>query len=120
MSEMHGTEHVPGRLKESDLSVIIRVLGSKKASKVVAALCDNEKSDFDQIQDRVGGSKTSTLETLEMLEGLNIAKSEWELIDVGSKGQPKRRAVKAFGLSGAKEGLVRFYEPFFRRIDQVF
>lgn len=115
-----GLKYSPKTLKDSELKMIVDVLSNKKAAKIIASLCDQNSSYFNQIQKKVGGSKTSTQEILKGLEKLKIVESKWEIAEFKGKGQPKTRAVKTFKVSKAKEMLIKYYEPFFKKIDQIF
>lgn len=112
-------EYSPKTLKDSELRIIVDVLSNRKAAKIIASLCDQNSSYFNQIQKKVGGSKTSTQEILKGLEKLKIVESKWEIAEFTGKGQPKTRAVKTFKLNKAKEMLIKFYEPLFKKIDQI-
>ena len=112
-------ELAPKNLKDSELRLIIDVLINRKASKIISSLCDQKSSYFNQIQKKVGGSKTSTQESLKALEKLKIVESKWEIAKFDGKGQPKTRAVKTFKLSKSKEMLIKYYEPLFKKIDQI-
>lgn len=112
-------EYEPRKLRDSEVKMIIDVLSNRKSSKIIAALCDQNSSYFNEIQRNVGGSKTSTQESLKGLEKLKIVESKWKIVEFEGKGQPKTRAVKAFKLSKAREMLIKYYEPFFKKIDQI-
>lgn len=116
---IRNVEYSPKTLKDSELRVIVDVLSNRKAAKIIACLCNRKSSYFNQIQKKVGGSKTSTQEILKGLEKLKIVESKWEIAKFEGEGQPKTRAVKSFKLSKAKEMLIKYYEPFFKKIDQI-
>lgn len=109
-------QYSPHKLANNELKVILYLLKTPKAAKIMVTLCDKKSSYLNEIQKIVGGSKTNTVEIVKSLEELGIIKSEWKVEKVEGNAIPKTRAIKTFRLSDDKQKLIEFYEPFFRKI----
>lgn len=116
MTTTMGMQYIPEKLDHNQSKVILYLLKMPKAAKIIVRLCDKKSSYLNEIQEAVGGSKTSTMEILKSLEDLKIIKSSWQIEDVGNNKTPRKRATKTFLLSEEKEKLIEFYEPLFRKI----
>ena len=112
-----GMQYAPQKLSDKDFRVILYLLTTPKAAKVIVALCDKQSSYLNEIQNTVQGSKTSTVEIIKKLESLGIIKSEWKLEQLKTTAKPRTRAVRKFILSSDKEKLIEHYERFFRNIE---
>lgn len=110
------TQYLPANLGEHQLNVIMYLIQTPKAAKIIVALCDKKSSYLNAIQKIVGGSKSNTVEIIKALEALKIIKSDWKVENLKSKAIPKARAVKSFLLSDDKEKLIETYEPIFKKL----
>ncbi len=109
-------QFAPDMLNKEQKSMVVYLFSNKKAAKIISILCDKEGAYMNQIHDVVGGSKTSTVEILKALEGIQVVKSEWEINEMVGKDSHKTRAVRTFRLSKEREKLIKFYEPLFKLI----
>lgn len=109
-------EYIPEKLKENELKVVLYLIRTPKAAKIMVILWDKKSSYLNKIQKIVGGSKSNTIETLKSLEELKIIKTKWTVTELKGRAVPKTRAVKAFLLNDDKKKLIEFYEPFLRKI----
>jgi predicted transcriptional regulator len=103
--------YAPRSLEEQALKGLSYVLESKKAKRILSILLEKKSLYLNEIQNKVGGSKTNTVEALKTLEKLRIVKSDWKIEQFEDKGGPKTRAVKAFQITDNKYELLDFYEP---------
>ncbi len=113
---INGTQLLPKNLKPTQMKILAYVLKNKKAAKIIAVLCDKKGSYFNEIQEKVGGSKTSTQEIFRGLERLKIISSEWEIRHIETNGKKTTRAVKSFTLTEEKETLLEEYLPLIRKM----
>lgn len=104
-------QYEPARLQLSERSVLVYILEHEKARKITALLSDKGQAYLNEIQEVVGGSKTSTIQIIKALEKYGIIKSAWEIREFESRATPSSRAVKVFKLRSEKEGLLKYYEP---------
>lgn len=106
----------PHKLRTPQMNTLVYVLRNEKASKIITSLCDKKGSYFNEIHQKVSGSKTSTQEILRGLERLKIVRSEWQVKHFDKAGKKMTRAVKSFKLTEDKEKLIEHYLPLIRKM----
>ena len=114
--EINGIQLLPKNLEASQMRILAYVLKNEKASKIIAVLCDKKGSYFNEIHEKVGGSKTATQEIFRGLERLKIVSSGWEIRHFTTNGKKTTRAVKSFKLTEEKETLLEEYLPLIRKM----
>lgn len=107
---------LPKNLGTSEMKVLAYVLKNNKAAKIISVLCDKKGLYFNEIQEKVAGSKTSTQEILRSLERLKIVSSEWKILHIDNGGKKMTRAVKEFTLTEDKETLLEEYLPLIKKM----
>ena len=114
--EASSTKLLPKNLDLSEMKVLAYVLKNGKAAKIISILCDKKGSYFNEIQEKITGSKTSTQEILRSLERLKIVSSEWQVRHIDNGGKKVTRAVKMFTLTKDKETLLEEYLPLIKKM----
>lgn len=109
-------KYLKTNLRNPELDTLAHILSSPKVSRIIASLCDKKGMYFNELQKKVGGSKTSTQQILIGLEQLKIVKSEWTVKEFKEKGQPGTRAVRSFKLKKDKEKLIEDFLPLIRKM----
>jgi hypothetical protein len=108
-------QYLPTNLEKKSLHDLALIAHGNKSSRIVSLLLRRGKLHLNEIQKLVGGSKTATVEALEMLEKQKIIQSEWEMVTVGEKGpRPRLFAVRAFRINEGRQPVLAVYEPLFR------
>lgn len=107
-------EYAPRHLQGPDVKGVVYILAHEKAKKIATFLSEKQYAYLNEIQNYVGGSKTSTIQVLKALEKHQIITSKWEIKEFETKTVPTSRAIKVFRLNNDKEGLIKYYEPFLK------
>jgi|ERR1043165_8646540 predicted transcriptional regulator len=104
-------QYEPNKLETKELKNLSYILENKKAKSIISVLFDRQKLYLNQIQNLVGGSKTSTIQILKLLQNLNLITSNWEFERFSEGIDTKVRAVRAFRIQENQIRFLEFYKP---------
>lgn len=113
MSEF--VKYRPDNLSIRQARMVVYLFKNPRAAQIATLLCKGE-SYLNEIQKRVGGSKTKTVQTLLELEKLKVITSDWKIEKLDGNGPLNTRAIRQFRLNADKKELVGLYEPLLKRL----
>ena len=102
-------QYNPDNLQENEFRSLQYVFRNEKAAKILRLLLKQDSQYLNEIQSKVGGSKTNTMQILGALERQDLIKNEWKMVEMGTGQQ---RAVKSFQVNENKQDLVIHYSRF--------
>ena len=101
--------YAPSIIPQEEIDRLLYVFRNDKATKILHLLLDNDSLYLNEIHNKIGGSKTTTMQVLAALERKKLIQSEWKMIQMSTDQQ---RAVKGFHLNQTERNLVDSYSRF--------
>lgn len=109
------TKHVstPLEMNDKEINIVKYITHNEKASQIIDALLTVENLYFNQISEKIGGSRSLIAEVLYKLEKLGALTGGWEIKELKIKDAPKSRAVKNYQINENYSELLHGYQKLF-------